>query len=227
MRPRFHVLHSADEDSLDNVALRRVDELRTLLAKERSDPRSLLGQGCQLLLQTFHNTGVNRYPEIFDFVQSALPSPERVLSFGCSSGEELLTLKSRFPEAQLFGTELSTEMLQRAVSLVPSARIAHSLDEFSGQFDLIFAMSVLCRWPEPHPQGPLPYSDFEDAVHGLAGRVRAGGYLVIANASYNANPVLEELSFSPAHEDLPTGFVTMRERDGSVSVEKRCVWVKN
>lgn len=182
--------------------------------------------GKTLLLQTFHNTGINRYPEIFDFIQRECPTPSRILSFGCASGEELLTLESRFPNADLFGVDLSADILAKAAQLVPSASLARNVSNFSGEFHVVFAMAVLCRWPEPHPDGRLPYEDFESTVRLLADRVAVGGHLVIANASYNAGGILEALHFVPIGRNLPAGFVTMRERDGSDSTEKHCVWVR-
>jgi hypothetical protein len=53
------------------------------------------------MFQAASVTRANRYPEIFAFVRSQLGEDfnGRILSFGCSTGEELMTLRAYFPHA--------------------------------------------------------------------------------------------------------------------------------
>ena len=50
---------------------------------------SLLHPGCH---QGPNRTAFNRYPEVFAAAAAAAPDARRILSFGCSSGEECVTL---------------------------------------------------------------------------------------------------------------------------------------
>ena len=55
--------------------------------------------------QPYPHTLPDRYPWLFDFAAAALddlPAP-RLLSFGCSRGEEVLSLRRRFPDAAIKG----------------------------------------------------------------------------------------------------------------------------
>ena len=144
--------------------------------------------------QLSNSTKMDRYPDIFRVARVAAgPEPLRILSFGCSTGEEPLTLAGTyFPQSQILGVDVSDEALDQARSLAagePNVHIARSSDaaiaEY-GPYDIIFAMSVLCRNPPPegHRWEEYPFARFEEAVAGLIGSLKAGGLLVLANANY-------------------------------------------
>jgi hypothetical protein len=52
-------------------------------------------------------TAFNRYPQIFAGAAHAAPNARRILSFGCSTGEECATLKMYFPQAKVVGADLN------------------------------------------------------------------------------------------------------------------------
>lgn len=60
--------------------------------------------------QPFNDNEPNRYPGIFSFVQSTLgaASDIRVLSFGCSTGEEVFSLRQYFPRAVIKGLDINS-----------------------------------------------------------------------------------------------------------------------
>lgn len=115
----------------------------------------------------------------------------RILSFGCSTGEELVTLKHLFPRAEIVGAEVVPERIAAARML--SGCQVDTLQHIEGDFDLITAMSVLCRWPKE--AGTLAYEDFESTLRELALRVRVGGVLVVYNASYDPSRILTPMNF--------------------------------
>ncbi|MEX3930517.1 methyltransferase domain-containing protein [Paraburkholderia phymatum] len=53
-----------------------------------------------------------RMRERLDYIKV---NPAQVLDAGCGAGDDLLSLRERFPEAPVFGTDLSQAMLARAV----------------------------------------------------------------------------------------------------------------
>ena len=61
---------------------------------------SLLHPGCH---QGPTRTALNRYPEIFAAAAAAAPDARRILSFGCATGEECVTLADYFPAAEIVG----------------------------------------------------------------------------------------------------------------------------
>ena len=62
-----------------------------------------------------NTTALNRYPEIFACAANAAPDARRILSFGCSTGEECVTLASYFPAAQIVGTDINPLNLLKAL----------------------------------------------------------------------------------------------------------------
>jgi SAM-dependent methyltransferase len=143
--------------------------------------------------QTSPDTAEERYPELFDLAARLRPDAARILSFGCSTGEELVALRRRFSEAEIVGAEINPRsrriarrrvQLDRRISLVPPQAI-------DGTFDAIFALAVLQR--EPHKiaemqvedlSGFYPFSRFDGAITALVRRLRPGGLLCVDNAQY-------------------------------------------
>ena len=96
----------------------------------------------------------DRYPRIFAFVRSQFPEgarPLRFLSFGCSTGEEVFSLRRRFPEANVRGLDINPgniracrrRLRERADPAVSFARASSTQDEPSSSYDAIFCMAVL------------------------------------------------------------------------------------
>jgi hypothetical protein len=103
-----------------------------------------------------------------------------VLSFGCSTGEELLTLRTLFPGAHIFGCDVDWHGLQAARALVgnravifesrPNTVLGH------GPYDVIVCNSVLLS------PSRLEASLWLDAVSLLDAALKPGGILQIINS---------------------------------------------
>lgn len=148
-------------------------------------------------VQVSNTTRLNRYPRVFATVVQAASSMTRprILSYGCSTGEEPHTLAARyFPEGRIVGLDVSEEALAKARALnarEPRVTIDRSTRETlagHGPYDVIFAMSVLCRWPESRRMDDIaeffPFARFVDQVATLDAVLKPGGLLVIYNANY-------------------------------------------
>lgn len=143
--------------------------------------------------QTSPLTAEERYPDLFDLAERRLPAAARILSFGCSTGEELSSLRKRFPDAMIIGAEINgrsrriaAEKLihDKGIALVPPSAI-------DGDFDAIFALAVFQR--EPHKIAEMdvenlsdfyPFERFDRTLSELVGHLRPGGILCVANAHY-------------------------------------------
>jgi SAM-dependent methyltransferase len=148
-------------------------------------------------VQVNNKTALDRYPIIFEDVANAtrkLPA-RRVLSYGCSTGEEALILSSKyFQDAQVIGVDVSETALAKARILtagMPRVSIHHSTPETlagQGPYEAIFAMSVLCRWPTSKDMDNIaalfPFDQFCAQVATLDAVLQPGGVLVIYNANY-------------------------------------------
>lgn len=151
-------------------------------------------------IQTRHSTSPDRYPETFAEVArlvAAWEEPElRILSFGCSKGDECLTLAERYftePGHQIVGTDINPKILLWAMQNNAHERVSYvtsSHPRFAkmGQFDVIFAMAVLCAHTDSDTARTAPvalsFDRFSAICAELDERLSPGGMLVIANANY-------------------------------------------
>ncbi len=174
-------------------------------------------------------TANNRYPGIFRSLQAwteqkpgtgMAGSRLKILSFGCSSGSEISSLRSYFPEALLYGCDVNPGALRQASDalLMDEAVLFESSPEniaAHGPFDIILAMSVLCRFPDSMKRGlndfsrVYPFQDFADMVASLSQNLRHGGMLCLYNTNYDFMDTPTAADFRPLISPLvaSNGFV--------------------
>ena len=64
--------------------------------------------------QKSHATKYDRYPEIFKEVSSIITNPNKILSFGCSTGMECNTLHELyFSDSKIIGLDISEEIINK------------------------------------------------------------------------------------------------------------------
>ena len=157
-------------------------------------------------------TSNNRYPKIFSYVKNYLGNQKIqqpvILSYGCSTGEECLSLHNYIPTAQIIGLDINLNNIKECKAKPSNSNIQyfHSNEnnlENNGPYHCIFAMSVLCRWPESGRvedcSSLWPFSKFEDTIEELDKVLKLGGLLII----YNANFRLMDTKFSDRYQHLP------------------------
>lgn len=141
----------------------------------------------------------DRYPVIFSFVQSTLgrDSAIKILSYGCSTGEEVFSLRNYFPHATIKGIDINAANIavcRRRLSAAPGARItferaASSAQESSAAYDAIFCMAVL-RHGSLGLAGVtrcdplLRFEDFARAVADFDRCLKPGGLLIIRHSHF-------------------------------------------
>lgn len=176
------------------------------------------------------STKTNRYDGAFETVRVAWGNKEspKILSFGCSAGDEMGSISEFMPGADIFGCDVDLSVAESRSDLpgkvflsTPEAVLAH------GPYDIIFANSVLCLHPstEPAPQ-KFSFDDFLALCSNLNDALSPGGLLCIYNASY----FFRELPFSVQYKPVRSlsfaenGFVPKHSADGEmVSIELK-IW---
>ena len=162
------------------------------------------------LHQTATTTAPDRYPELFAALVCLLPPDAEILSFGCSTGEELLTLRRLMPMARIVGVEINPRarrIATRAAAGDPRISVTATLPD--GQFDAVLALAVLQREPIRMARDAVrdlghhyPFARFDAVLAALVDRLRPGGVLAVLHAHYRVEDAraaaqLEALAAGP------------------------------
>jgi SAM-dependent methyltransferase len=138
-----------------------------------------------------------RFPVLFarcrvEFGPAAEP---RILSFGCSTGEEVFTLARYLPAAHIVGVDINRWCLRQARKANHEFRIGflHSLSpEFAAAtgFDAIFCLAVLQRSENAVMEGRILksgflFEDFASTIAMLDEKLRPGGLFFIDQADFS------------------------------------------
>lgn len=149
--------------------------------------------------QPFNDTSNDRYPRIFEFVQAALGAASEItiLSYGCSVGDEVFSLRQYFPYAAIKGIDINPANIavgRRRLKKSPDAAItfvaAHSTAaEPSGGYDAIFATAVLRHGSLGQPgvdrcDHLITFEDFARAVADLEQCLKPGGLLIVRHSNF-------------------------------------------
>lgn len=152
--------------------------------------------------------------------------PLRILSFGCSQGDELITLRMMFPKDRIFGCDIKETSLNavRAVDHLAEVFIS-SFDNIRrhGPYDLILAYSSLCVHPLPAGKKIselFPFTLFDEIISLFAETLRPGGILLTRNTSYLISHTSSGDAFAAVEcpEIVSNGFVDIYAPDGHVLV---------
>lgn len=149
--------------------------------------------------QTTSLTFMDRYPEIFSECRDYFDGKEnlKILSYGCSTGEEVLTLRKYFPTANIIGAEINKRSLAICRKLPVDEKITFIYSTLSeiqrhGNFDAIFCMAVLQRKPHVIAKKGIsclkkiyPFEKFERQIIELDELINPQGLLVVNFTQYS------------------------------------------
>jgi trans-aconitate methyltransferase len=137
-------------------------------------------------LQPNHMTREERFPLIFNSVQELQPNAKRVLSFGCSTGEECQALAKRFPNAEIVGIDVDHHSIEQARRKNKNPNICFH-DELSGlgKFDVVTALMVFFCMEEP-----IPKKAFASMLTKIDKHVNPGGLIAIYTSDHDPKEVL-------------------------------------
>jgi len=131
-------------------------------------------------LQLSNQTTRNRFPKIFNTIRQLQPNPERILSFGCSTGEECFTLADMFPRAEIIGVDVSTYVVSTARR---NNKYDHVFfhDELGGlgKFDIVLSLMVLFSISEP-----IPFETWNKTIENIDKHIKYGGLWAIYTSQF-------------------------------------------
>ena len=143
-------------------------------------------------------TELNRYPELFEqcklYLQS-VPSP-RLLSMGCSTGEEVETLGLYMSNAQIIGVDINkwcvSECRKKFSKNINYTFYTRGAKQFAtlDNFDAIFCLAVLQRIEnrrdkEKNIATGFTFDLFEQEIKLLDTMLKPGGLLIIDHCDFN------------------------------------------
>lgn len=142
-------------------------------------------------------TRANRYPLIFQAISEYFGQDKevKVLSFGCSTGEEIFSLRRYLPQAHLVGVDINRRNIKLAnLSHEKDGKMDFYISNDSiiakeGPYDAILCLAVLQRTENHHPEAVdssaiYPFKRFDSQVSVLGALLKEDGLFVIDNADY-------------------------------------------
>jgi len=148
--------------------------------------------------QPYNHTLPDRYPWLFRAAVAALAGrePLRLLSFGCSRGDEVLALRGYFPGAAIRGLDIDPRNIRTCRARVPQAApgvsfatAANVAAEPDASYDAIFCLAVLVHGDlvvrGATRSDPLLYfADFERLVTDFHRCLKPGGVLFLHSTNF-------------------------------------------
>jgi 2-polyprenyl-3-methyl-5-hydroxy-6-metoxy-1,4-benzoquinol methylase len=192
--------------------------LKRLLARVRTCATTVSAAPLPGRFQTYSHTLPDRYPWLFSFTAARLGKAHRLrlLSFGCSRGDEVFSLRHYFPGARIKGVDIDPQNIasceRRArrecaadVSFAVAATTQAEPDEF---YDAIFCLAVLCLGDltttgAQHCDPQLKFLDFEHIVTDFSRCLKPSGLLVLHTTNFRFCDVTVARQFETLLEAEP------------------------
>jgi len=167
------------------------------------------------LFQPYTTTSLNRYPdELRAAAEALVTEAPRILSFGCSTGEELVSLREAFPGATIHGVDvnpLAVRAARRRVADDPRTTVSRAGEAPDDTYDVVLALAVFrhaaLNDAPPSCAGVLAFADFDRTVSALGACVVPGGVFVIRHANFRFGDTATASGF----EAVSTGYASAGE----------------
>jgi cyclopropane fatty-acyl-phospholipid synthase-like methyltransferase len=168
--------------------------------------------------QRYNHTLPDRYPWIFEAAAAQLSSVKqpRLLSFGCSRGDEVFALRKRFPTSAVTGLDVDSRNIDESISRAARAGIGNvrfavapdTRGEASEAYDAIFCLAVLCLGDltttgattcEPH----ITFQSFSRVVQDFSRCLSPTGLLFLHTTNFRFSDTTAAADFDVIMEAEP------------------------
>lgn len=168
-------------------------EVPTAVSNESIPKPRFWNDYCQLS----HQTKENRFPKIFERIQELQPNPKRILSFGCSTGEEVFTLAERFPNSEIVGVDIDYYSIStgRRNNKFENRVYFHTDSGGTGLYDIVTCFMVLFALDRS-----IPRNQWEDVVKTIDSHVATNGLLAIYTSEYDFKDYNKEQRYEVIRE---------------------------
>jgi SAM-dependent methyltransferase len=199
--------------------------------------------------QPYYYTLPDRYPWLFGFAATRIGSNRglRILSFGCSRGEEVFSLRRYFPSAAIKGIDINPRNIARCLARAATEKPANVTFEIAAttegeptsSYDAIFCLAVLCNGDLTTSGAQrcdplLHFERFDRMVGDFARCLKPGGLLVLHTTNFRFCDTAVARDFDVVYEAEPKHLaldvlfdrnnrlmIGERERYRAVAFEKR------
>jgi len=187
-------------------------------ALRRSWPPLALRRRVPGRFQIYSHTLPDRYPWLFQFAAEQLgerPDP-RILSFGCSRGDEVFALHRYCPSAAIKGIDIDRRNIRACLAratqensaVLTFAVGANTTHEPTESFDAIFCLAVLCLGDLTTSRAQrcdpwLHFADFERVVTDFARCLKPGGLLLLHTTNFRFSDTAASQHFDVVLEADP------------------------
>jgi SAM-dependent methyltransferase len=198
-------------------------------------------QGNPALLQPWPFTRADRHPEFFMFIQRCFAevARPRLLSFGCSTGEEVFALAEMLPHADVEGIDINPACVAKARRKAGKdmrSRVAFycgdTIPDVAESYDAIFCLSVLrhARLDDERPvhcTEVMSFTRFERVVRDADFALKPGGFLIIwgSNFRFSDTPYMASYDLVPVPQKKPERGAFYGRDDQLLAIDQTDQWV--
>jgi SAM-dependent methyltransferase len=191
--------------------------LRRVAGSRRSAPADesalIAGQ-----FQAYSHTLPDRYPWLFQFAAAQLGADRslRLLSFGCSRGDEVFALRHYFPNSQIKGIDVDRRSIALCRQRARSQRVVDVSFELAASteaeptacYDAIFCLAVLCLGDltssgAQRSDPRLQFADFERVVTDFSRCLKPSGLLLLHTTNFRFSDTKVSGDFDTLLEATP------------------------